>query len=176
MQNKEFNVTLERLTFFDILKFFVETNNVVEYLRTSLKIVLKEYEIDENSIVNLDIDKVNIRERIGINFEDVESKENVFLVRVKFCKINREELKDLNQEEKIRRILNYNGYSDNDIKKISYRQYWSNCKELVWVAEVRDETYNDFTPDESYSARNYESSIINEINEVLGFKVIISFV
>lgn len=176
MPNKEFNVIWERLTFFDTLKFYVETSNVIKYLNSSLEKVLEEYEIDEDRIVNIDIDKVKIRELIGVNFDDVQNKENVFFVRIKFCKFDRAELNDLNEEDRIRTVLKYKGYSDSDIRKISYRKYWSNSEELVWVAEVSDKTYDSFYPDESYSARGYESSIMNQIEEILGFVVIISFV
>jgi hypothetical protein len=176
MQNKEFNVTWERLTFFETLSFFVETKNIVEYLKTSFEIVLQEYEIDEDRIVNLDFDKVKIRTIIGVNFEDVENQENVFLVKVKFCKFDREKLNDQNQENRIRTVLNYKGYSDSDIRGILYRKYWSNSDELVWVAEVRDEIYNNFTLDESYSAREYESDIMSQIEDILGFQVVLSFI
>lgn len=176
MQNKEFNVTWERLTFFETLKFYVETNNIIKYLNSSLKKVLEEYEIDEDRIVNLDCDKARVREIIGVNFDDVENKQNVFFIRIKFCKFDREELKGMETKERIRTVLNYKGYLDSNIRKISYRKYWSNSEELVWVAEVRDEKYNGFDPDESYSARGYESCIMNQIEEILGFQVIISFV
>ena len=133
MQNKEFNVTWERLTFFETLKFYVETENILEYLKSSFKTLLEEYEIDAERIVNLDFDKAKIREIIGVNFDEVNNKENVFFVRIKYCKFNRDELKGLNEEERIRKVLNYKGYSDNDIRKISYRKYWSNSNEQVWV-------------------------------------------
>ena len=176
MQNKEFNVTWERLTFFETLKFLVETSNIAAYLHSSFKSVLEKYEIAEDRIVNLDFDKVKVREIIGVNFEDVENKEDVFYVRIKFCKFDREEFNGQDREERIRKVLNYKGYSNNDIRRISYRKYWSNSEDLVWVAEVRDETYNGFDPDESYSARGYESSLMSQIEEILGFQVIISFV
>lgn len=176
MQNKEFNVTWEKLTFFDTLKFFVETTNVFGYLNTSLEQVLEEYGIEPDKIVNLDIDKFNIRKIVGINFDCVENKENVFFVRIKFCKFNKAELEGMETQEKIRTVLKYQGYADSDIRKISYMKYWSNSEELVWVADVRDETYNSFYPDEDYSARGYESSLMSQIEEVLGFVVVINFV
>ena len=76
--------------------------------------------------------------------------------------------------EQIRFALKLLGYTDANIRSIKYRKYWYNSNELVWVADIYDPNY-DFDPDESYSARGYESRVMYAIEEALGFPVIVDF-
>lgn len=164
MQNDEFKVTREERIFFDTLKFSIFTDNIIEYMRSSLKEFLEMYDICEDRVTDIsfkNISKVN--------------EETKFLVEIKFCKVDRAELNSMEIEERIRTVLKQMGYSDNNIRNITYRKYWSNSDEKVWVARVYDKQYNDYDPDELYAAREHESGIVNAIKEILGFLVIIDF-
>lgn len=165
MQNNEFKVTREERTFFDTLKFFITTDNIIEYMRSSLKTVLEMYDICEERVTDISFKNVS----------EVNEKTK-FSVTIKFCKVDRAELNSMEIEERIRTVLKQMGYNENDIRKISYKKYWSNSDKMVWVAKVYDEEYNSYDLDESYSARGYESGIMNTIEEILGFLVIIDFI
>lgn len=174
MQNEEFNVLYEKRKIFDFLKFYVApSEGIIKYLSSSLKDMLKEYQVAEENVVNFNIQKINPDEILGLNFNADENFNDVFRIEIKFCKISRAELNAMKKEDRIRAVLNHIGYSDRDILYISYKKYWSNSDEKVWVARVIDNHYNDLDDDEVYAKGEYSSGIIGIIHEILNILVIV---
>jgi len=163
MNNNEFNIQRKEDTFFTTLSFFIPDEILTTCVSSILEDVIKKYSLPEQSIID-------------IHFFKTEQKgQKLISVVIKYCKFNPYELKALDEAEQIRFALKFMGYADKDIKSISYKKYWSNSNELVWVAVVSDSNY-DFDPDESLSARDYEMKIYNDIKKVLGFSVHVDFV
>lgn len=163
MNNNEFNIQQKERTFFSTISFNVPSGSSINYLCSVIQEVIKEYSIAEDRIID-------------IHFFKTEQKgKELKSVSIKYCKFNSYELKTMDKEEQIRFVLKMMGYSDRNIKSVTYRKYWSNSDELVWVAVISDPNYN-FDQDESFSARNYEMSVRNKIKKVLGFLVIVDFI
>ncbi len=163
MNNNEFNIQRKEDTFFTTLSFFIPDESLTTCVSSILEDVIKKYSIPEQSIMDIHF------------FKTEQEGQKLISVVIKYCKFNPYELKTLDEAEQIRFALKFMGYADKNIKSISYRKYWSNSNELVWVVVVSDPNY-DFDPDESLSARGYEMKIYNDIKKVLGFSVHVDFV
>ena len=164
MNNNEFNIQRKEDTFFSELSIFIPGDESLTTCVSSIfEDVIKKYSLPEQSIVDIHF------------FKTEQEGQKLISVVIKYCNFNPYELKALNEEQQIRFALRFMGYADKDIKSISYKKYWSNTNELVWVAVVSDSNY-DFDPDESLCARNYEMKIFNDLKRVLGFSVHIDFV
>ena len=107
-----------------------------------------------------------------MHFKKLDQKEKEILwISITYCKLKIHELCSMKKASSIRIVLNYMGYSNDDIKRIEY-----STSQNAWVAKVYDADY-DFDQDEVVlSAREYEESTQNMIEEVLGFRVILEFV
>ena len=163
MNNNEFNIQRKDRTFFTTISFTLQNGNLINCFSSEIKDVIKEYSISEEKIVDIHLSKV-----------EQKNNECCVSVSIKYCKFDPYELKAMDKLEQIRFALKLLGYTDANIRSIKYRKYWSNSNELVWVADIYDPNY-DFDPDESYSARGYESRVMNAIEEALGFLVIVDF-
>ena len=164
MQHTELNVTRKDNKLFTTLNFTVNAYSIADYLQTSFQEFLSRFEISRENITYIHFEKLK------------QNGKDTISVTIKYCNINLNELALMDDETKIKTVLKHMGYTDSDIKSILYQKYSSNSNELFWIASIRDKYYNDFQPDESYSAHNYYTSIHNAIHEVLGFVVKINFV
>ena len=82
----------------------------------------------------------------------------------------------MNEEDKIRTVLQHMGYENTAIKSITYnRKSKFNLSEFIWCIRLYDENY-DFAPDESFSARDYEIHMHQKLREILGFDVEVNFI
>ena len=162
MKNNEFDIQRKENTFYTTLSFFIPDENLTTCVSSLLEDVIKKYSLPEENIVDVQFSKT------------IQKEQKLISVVIKYCNFNLYELENLDNEEQIRFVLKFMGYADKDIKSISYRKYWSNSNELVWVATVSDSNHN-FDLDESFCQRDYEGSIQSAINSVLNFRVIIDF-
>ena len=162
MQNNLLKVTRERGKLFNTLTFLVQTDNIVTYMCSSLRDVLVKFGIPE----------VRIKD---ICFKKIENNKDIFSITIKYLKTSMVKFKSNDKVGLIRTALKCMGYSDADIKSIYYRKYWSNSEKKIWVVTLYDSDY-DFSPDASYSESSYSLSIIKELEEFLGFEVIIHFI
>ena len=162
MNNIESNIQRKESTFFTTLSLFIPDENLVTCVSSVLQEVIKKYSIPEQNIVDIQASRINQKEQ------------KLMSVEIKYCNFDPQELEALDKAEKIRFALKIMGYKDNDIKSISYRKYWDNSDEVVWVARVYDPNY-DFDPDESYCERNFISMKQSAIEGALGFAVILEF-
>ena len=162
MKNNEFDIQRKEGTFYTTLSFFIPDEIFTKCVSSVLEDVIKKYSLPEENIVDVQFSKT------------VQKEQKLISVVIKYCNFNLYELENLDNEEQIRFVLKFMGYADKDIKSISYRKYWSNSNELVWVATVSDSNHN-FDLDESFCQRDYEVSIRSAIESVLNFRVIIDF-
>lgn len=164
MAYNEFDVTLKEEAFFNTITFFVDTTDFIAYARTSIERLLERYSILQNNVKSINIEKVEKNNR------------QILLVTIKYSTIDTFELQPMKDEEKIRTVLNHMGFTDNDIKSITYkRKSKFNLSEFIWCIRLYDENY-DFSPDESFSARDYEIHMHKKLSEILGFDVEINFI
>ncbi len=163
MNNNEFNIQRKEDTFFATLSFFIPDASLTTCVFSIIEDVIKKYSIPEQSIMDIHF------------FKTEQEGQKLISVVIKYCKFNPDELKALGEAEQIRFVLKFMGYADKDIKSISYKKYWSNSNELIWVAVVSDLNYPS-DPDETFSAKDYEMKIFNDIKKVLGFSVHVNFV
>lgn len=164
MAYQEFDVTLKEETFFNTITFLVDTTDCIAYAHTSLERLLERYSILQNNIKSINIEKVEKNNR------------QLLLVTIKYSTIDTFELQSMNDEEKIRAVLNHMGFAEHDIKNITYkRKSKFNLSEFIWCVRLYDENY-DFAPDESFSARDYEIHMHKKLREILGFDVEINFI
>lgn len=164
MVYREFDITLKEETFFNTLSFFVDTTDFIEYTQTSVKSLLEHYSILQGNVRSITIEKVE------------KNNEQLLFVAIKYSTIDTFELETLKDEDKIRAVLNHMGYTDGDIKNITYkRKSKFNLSEFIWCVRLYDENY-DFAPDESFSARDYEIHMHKKLREILGFDVEINFI
>ncbi len=164
MKIKDFEISREETDLYVTLSFFVPTyiyqSNTISNMCFFIKKILEEYNIFENNIDNI------VFERVKSN------KLGQIVVKIKYYKMDILELNSINEIERIRKVLNYMGYTNENIKKITKEKSKSNNE--YWLAIVYDSNY-DFDPDESFSARDYEIHKNKQISDILGFTVNIRF-
>lgn len=165
MKFNDFEISREETNLYVILEFCIPIHGYESNINATMWLfvqnILDEYNISQNNIDN-------------IIFERLKSdKKGQVLVKIKYYKMDILELNSMNKRERIRKVLNYMGYANEDIKDITKEKerYNDEC----WIATVHDLDY-DFNPDESFSARDYEISKNKEISDVLGFTVNIEFI
>lgn len=161
--NNELNIQRKEGIFFTTLSFRIPDENLVSCASSVLQEVIKKYSLPEQRIVDIRFSKIN------------EEVQKFISVVIEYCNFDPHELENLDKAEQIRFVLKFMGYTDDKIKDISYRKYWSNSNELIWVARVSDPNY-DFDPDESYSERDYSNAVHFSIKSVLNFRVIVDFI
>lgn len=163
MDQSEFNIQREEGSLFSTLIFSIPNKQLNTSIPALLEYVINTYSIIETSIVDIHISRTR------------KNAQNLFSLVIKYCNFNLSELQSLKEADKIRFVLNLMGYSDSNIKSISYKKYWANSDKLVWVATVYDSNY-DFDADESYCARDYEVRIRSDIKNAIGLSVIVDFI
>lgn len=164
MAYNEFNVSLKEDDFFNTLTFYIHTTDFIAYASTSLQSLFERYSISQNDIKSINIEKV---ERNG---------EQLLFATIKYSTLDTLELQSLKDEEKIIAVLKHLGFTEQDIKNISYkRKSQFNLSEFICCVRLYDENY-DFAPDESFSARDYEISMHKKLREILGFDLEINFI
>ena len=164
MAYSEFDVVLKEETFFNTLTFYIDTTDFIAYARTSLEKLLEQYSILQNNVKSIQIEKVEKNSR------------TLLFVTLKYSTIDTFALETLKDEDKIRAVLKHMGFTDGDIKNITYkRKNKFNLSEFIWCVRLYDENY-DFAPDESFSARDYEINMHKKLREILGFDVEINFI
>lgn len=103
-------------------------------------------------------------------------EKQMVLIEIDYCKFSPEALKAKPVDEQIRTVLIQMGYSESDIHRISYRKFWSNSNEKVWVADVYDKDYDEALDEpDSYGTREISNSLMRTAEKVLGFKLYFSF-
>lgn len=164
MAYQEFDVTLKEEIFFNTLSFYVDTTDFIAYVHTSLEKLLERYSILQGNVKGIDIEKID------------KDNQQLLFISIKYSTIDTFELETLKDEDKIRAVLNHMGFTDGDIKNITYkRKSKFNLSEFIWCVRLYDENY-DFAPDESFSARDYEIHMHKKLREILGFDVEINFI
>ena len=149
--------------FYTTLSFSICEESITTCFSSVLEEIMEQYSVPEENIVDAQFTRT------------YEKGQKRISVKIKYCNFDIQEFETLDDAKQIRFVLKLIGYADKDIKSISYKKYWSNSNDLVWVATVSDSNHN-FYPDESFSERDYELRIQAAIRGVLNFQVIVDFV
>ena len=163
MKSREIDIQRKAGLFYTTLSFTIPDENLATCTSSVLEYIVKKYSVPEQNIVDVQFSKITVEGKILLS------------VVIKYCNYNSYELEALDEKEQIRFILKFMGYTDKAINDISYKKYWADSNDLVWVIKLSDPNY-DFDPDESLCERDYTNSIRSAIENALGFDVIVEFI